>query len=37
MAFHDSGVTYSYDELFRFKKSITFSANADIHRAGLGW
>lgn len=34
-AFHDFGVTCSYDELLRFKKSVASSENADMDLAGL--
>ena len=34
-AFHDFGVTCSYDELLRFKKSVAFASNADMDLAGL--
>ncbi len=34
-AFFDFGVTCSYDELLRFKKSAAFTANANMDLAGL--
>lgn len=33
--FHDFGVTCSYDELLRFKKSVAFNANATMDTIGL--
>ncbi len=33
--FHDFGVTCSYDELLRFKKSVAHVANANMHLTGL--
>ena len=34
-AFSDFGVTCSYDELLRFKKSVAFTANANMDLSGL--
>ena len=34
-SFHDFGVTCSYDELLRFKKSVAFDANAKMDITGL--
>ena len=34
-AFSDFGVTCSYDELQRFKKSVAFTANANMYLSGL--
>ena len=34
-AFHDFGVTCSYDELLRFKKSVAFNANSKMDTVGL--
>ena len=34
-AFHDFGVTCSYDELLRFKKLVARAANANMHLTGL--
>ena len=33
--FHDFGVTFSYDELLRFTKSVTFNANDKMNFIGL--
>ena len=34
-AFHDYGVTCSYDELLRFKESVVHAVNASMHLTGL--
>ena len=34
-AFPDFGVTCSYDELLRFKKTVAFTANANLDLSGL--